>query len=326
MGNTDRLYRIEVLIRQRGHVSFEDLLDELEVSRATLKRDLAYLRDRMGAPIEYDRFHGGYGFSSTGQDGRGDKHELPGLWFDERELYALLTAHQLLSEIDEEGVLSRHLQPLLERIHTLLNTDEAQSNDVLRRVRILTPARRPVPSQWFERVVEALIKRRRLEMTYHTRSRGESGTRVISPQRLVNYRATWYVDAWCHKAQELRRFALDAIEHAEVQSEKAREVALKTVQAAMDAGYGIYAGAKPQWATLVFERQAAQWISRELWHPEQQGRWLDDGRYELKVPYVQETEVVMDILRHGSQVLVMSPASLVKRVRQAHEQAASQYR
>lgn len=325
MGNTDRLYRIERLIRQRGIITFDTLLEELEVSRATLKRDLAYLRDRMGAPIEYDRFAGGYRFSAQGQDGRGDRHELPGLWFDERELYALLMAHQLLSEIDSEGVLSRHLQPLLERIHSLLGTDEPGSADLLQRVRILTPAKRPVSSTWFERVTEALLKRRRLQMVYLTRSRGESGERVVSPQRLVHYRATWYVDAWCHKAQELRRFALDAIEDAEVLATAAKSVSLKAVREAMDAGYGIYAGGKPHWATLVFDAQAAQWISREQWHADQVGTWLEDGRYQLKVPYVQETEVTMDILRHGAQVQVVSPASLVRKVADTLRKSAARY-
>jgi len=103
---------------------------------------------------------------------------VPGLWFNERELYALLTAHQLLSEIDSDGVLSRHLQPLLERIHGLLGTEGLTAADVIKRVKILTPAKRPVSSQWFERVTEALIKRRRIDMVYHTRSRGESGARA----------------------------------------------------------------------------------------------------------------------------------------------------
>lgn len=301
-------------------------MEELEVSRATLKRDLSFLRDRLGAPIEYDRFEGGYRFSPDGQDGRGDRHELPGLWFDERELHALLTAHQLLSGLDDEGVLGRHLQPLLARIHGLLGTDESESTTVLKRVRIVNPAKRPAPSQWFERVSEALLERRRLEMAYLTRSRGESGTRVISPQRLVHYRATWYVDAWCHKTEALRRFALDAIQDASVLEDKAKEVALKTVEAEMDAGYGIYAGAKPHWAVLQFDPQAAQWISKEQWHPRQEGRWLEDGSYELRVPYVQEFEIVMDILRHGSQVMVKSPASLVRRVRQALDDALAHYR
>jgi predicted DNA-binding transcriptional regulator YafY len=326
VGNTDRLYRIESLIKQRGQVTLEELIQELEVSRATIKRDLAFLRDRMGAPIEYDRFMGGYTLRQEGQDGRGDKHELPGLWFSERELYALLTAHRLLSEIDTDGVLSRHLQPLLARIHALLDTEGLQAADVLKRVKILSPAKRPVPSQWFERVSEALIKRRRLEMVYLTRSRGHSSRRVVSPQRLVHYRATWYLDAHCHQAQGLRRFALDAIEEATVLDDKAREVPLKSVQAEMDAGYGIYAGAKPHWAVLLFEAQAAQWISREQWHPQQEGHFRPDGRYELRLPYAQETEVVMDVLRHGPEVQVLGPASLVKRVRDSLSAAAQVYR
>jgi len=65
MANTARLYRIETLIRARGHISLQALMDELEVSRATLKRDLEYLRSRMGAPIEYDAFVGGYRFGAA---------------------------------------------------------------------------------------------------------------------------------------------------------------------------------------------------------------------------------------------------------------------
>jgi predicted DNA-binding transcriptional regulator YafY len=82
--NTARLYRIEALIRARGHVSFNELLADLQVSPATLKRDFEYLRSRLGAPIEYDRDLKGY---RLGTAYLGAKHELPGLWFDESELY-----------------------------------------------------------------------------------------------------------------------------------------------------------------------------------------------------------------------------------------------
>ena len=55
MDRTERFYKIELLIRSRGQVGFEALQAELEVSRATLKRDLQYLRERLDAPIVYDR-------------------------------------------------------------------------------------------------------------------------------------------------------------------------------------------------------------------------------------------------------------------------------
>jgi predicted DNA-binding transcriptional regulator YafY len=319
---TARVYKIEMLIRTRGCVSFATLLDELEVSPATLKRDMEYLRDRLGAPIEYDRYQNGYRF---GQEYRGQKHELPGLWFNERELYSLLMAHQLLSELDGEGVLSRHLQPLLVRVHDLLGTSEAEAKAILRRVKIISSARRPVPTKYFELVGEALVKRHRLQMRYLTRGRGEVTDREVSPQRLVHYRNTWYLDAWCHRSDGLRRFALDAIEDAIVLDARAKDVPLKQVEAEMDGGYGIYAGTETKLAALAFKPRAAQWVSREEWHPKQHGAWREDGCYVLEVPFADETELVMDVLRHGDQVEVLKPRSLRAAVQKRLADAMSTY-
>lgn len=323
MTKTSRVYKIEMLIRNQGQVSFQTLLAELEVSPATLKRDLEYLRDQLGAPIEYDRLSNGYRF---GGHYRGQKHELPGLWFSERELYSLLMAHQLLNGLDSDGVISRHLQPLLERIHQMLGTGDADAKSLLKRVKIISPAKRPVPSQFFELVGEALLKRKRLHMRYLTRGRAKVSEREVSPQRLVHYRSTWYLDAWCHTRERLLRFALDAIEQSTLTETRAKEVSMRQVEDEMDAGYGIYGGKASQWATLRVTAQAAQWVSREEWHPDQQGRWLDDGAYELKIPFAEETELVMDVLRQGAQVEVIGPPSLRKLVTERLQEALVNYR
>jgi predicted DNA-binding transcriptional regulator YafY len=323
--HTERLVRIEALIRARGHASAAVLLAELEVSRATLMRDLEYLRTRLGAPIEYDASVRAYRFGSTAYAGA--RHELPGLWFDESELYSLLMAQQLLAGLDSDGLLSRHLQPLLDRIRHLLASgggDEA-AEQLMQRVKVVTALRRPVPSRFFERVSAALLQRRRVHLRYLTRGRRESGERDVSPQRLVHYRNTWYLDAWCHRVDALRRFALDAIEEATLLDVKAREIPMKRVMAEMDAGYGIYAGGKRQWAVLSFDAQAAQWASREEWHPEQQGRWTAEGRYELRLPYVDPTELVMDLLRQGEQVRVLEPPTLVRALRERLSAALASY-
>ena len=338
MDRTERLYRIERLIRHRGHASFAQLMDALEVSRATLWRDIEYLRSRLGAPLEYDRFVNGYRFVAPQGADRAQAHELPGLWFSERELYALLMAHQLLGELDGEGLLGRHLQPLLDRIHGLLGhaggspasqPGEAGQRDaaghLLQRVRIVGAARRPVPARHFERVAEALLQRRRLHLRYLTRGRGEVGEREVSPQRMVHHRHTWYLDAWCHRVQALRRFSLDAVEEARVLGTPVREVALATVREQMDAGYGIYAGGRRRWALLRFSPSAAPWVSREQWHPDQRGRWRDDGSWELKLPYANETELVMDLMRQGDEVEVVAPASLRDAVRQRLQLALRRY-
>lgn len=307
MTKTERLYKIERLIRQQRYVSFDALQRDLEVSRATLHRDLQFLKDRLGAPIAYDRERQGYSFVDGDAAAR---HELPGLWFNESELYALLLARQVLSGVDAEAMLGRHLQPLLARIQHLLGADDASTQQMLRRIHIITPAKRSVPGPFFEGVVTALMNRRRIQLRYFSRGRGASTERVISPQRLVHYRHTWYVDAWCHQADALRRFALDAIQEAKLLEVKAKDVSLKTVEAELDAGYGVFVGRKVQWATLRVSAAAASWISCEQWHPLQKTRWLDDGRYELRVPYADPLELTMDVLRYHADIEVVAPKAL----------------
>ena len=333
MNRTERFYKIEMLLKSRGSVSFAELQGELDgISPATLKRDLQYLRDRLSAPIVYDALANGYGFVAA-KAGTLDtaRHELPGLWFSENEIHALLTMHQLLAGLDDDGVLARHLQPLMEKLQGMLGTDESAARELMRRVKVIGTARRRVPSKHFELLGSALLQRRRLRLRYFKRSDRSTRDREVSPQRLVNYRNTWYLDAWCHASDGLRRFALDAVREASLLDAKAKHVALRDLEAALDAGYGIYGGgdAKVRWATLVFSAEAAQWVANEEWHPQQKARWLGgkpgDGRYELQVPYSEPTELVMDILRHGDSVVVTGDKSLTALIGQRLRSAAAQY-
>ncbi|MBX3622473.1 MAG: WYL domain-containing protein [Rhizobacter sp.] len=324
MDRTERFYKIDRMLRNRGCVSFEALRDELAVSPATLKRDLQYLRDRLDAPIVYDRFDNGYRFE---QGAAGAQHELPGVWFSEKEITALLTLHQLMAGLDDDGVLSRHLQPMMDKLQGMLGADEGEARELMRRVKLISTARRRAPSRHFELLGSALVQRKRVWLRYFKRSDRRESERVVSPQRLVNYRNTWYLDAWCHASEGLRRFALDAIREAKLEDTRARHVAVKELEAELDAGYGIYSGAstKLRWATLVFNADAAQWVAVEEWHPQQQGRWLADGRYELRVPYADPTELAMDILRHGDSVTVAGDKALAASIAQRLHRAAALY-
>jgi predicted DNA-binding transcriptional regulator YafY len=327
MDRTERFYKIELLIRNRGSVPFADLMDELGVSRATLKRDLEYLRSRLDAPIVYDRDSNGYRFSAASAPGAGSaRHELPGVWFSEREIHALLTMHQLIAGLDEGGVLARHLQPLLDKLHGMLGTSDDEAREMVKRIKVMSAARRPVAPKHFELLGGALTRRQRVYLHYWVRSRREMTERTVSPQRLVHWRNTWYLDAWCHATDALRRFALDAIREAEiVPTPRAKDVALKTIEAELDAGYGAFSGGRLQWATLEFTPEAAQWVRHEQWHPQQESKLHGDGSLTLRVPYADATELAMDILRHGEQVRVAAPPALAVAVQQTLQRAAARY-
>jgi predicted DNA-binding transcriptional regulator YafY len=96
----------------------------------------------------------------------------------------------------------------------------------------------------------------------------------------------------------------------------AQEMPLDAVEAALDRGYGAFAGQAVQWAVLRFDAEAAAWVAREQWHPEQQGEPLADGGWRLRLPFADATELAMDVLRHGDHVIVEAPAALREAVAQ----------
>jgi proteasome accessory factor C len=171
-----------------------------------------------------------------------------------------------------------------------------------------------------------VLQRRRLQIDYASRARTDVSSREISPQRLVHYRDNWYVDAWCHKSEGLRTFALDCVQTAQLLPTAALEIADERLNLELSGSYGIFSGAPTATAVLRFTPERARWVSAEQWHPHQQGVWTADGSYELSVPFHRNEELILDILRYGPDVEVVAPAALRIAVAQRLEKAAAQYR
>jgi predicted DNA-binding transcriptional regulator YafY len=323
MDRTERFYKIQRLLTQRKYVPRDALIDELGVSRATFKRDLAYLRDRMQVPIEWDRDRKGYYVEEGG--GASQAFQLPGLWFSSGEIHALLTMEQLLERL-QPGLLAQQIRPLRERIRKILGTGDYAADEVSHRIRILQMGARAVEPEFFQAVASALLSRHRLKIRHFRRSTGEAMDREVSPQRLVHYRDNWYLDAWCHTRRALRTFAVDAILEARALTRAAREMPDEALDAMLAPGYGIFAGAAVETAVLRFEPVRARWVSRETWHPQQEGHFELDGAWVLRVPFSDSRELVMDILKYGADVEVLAPASLRLAVSEATAAAAGRYR
>lgn len=317
----DRIYELDrILRRARTPVSRAALQERLECSRATVGRIIGEARDCLGAPIEYDRRAGGYRYGES-EDG---PFELPGLWFNASELYALLAAHQLLANA-QPGLLEGDLAPLLARIERTLAARGLGKSEAARRIRILRMAARRVDQGHFRTVAGALVGRRRLELHYHGRVRDELTRRQVSPQRLTHYRENWYLDAWDHGARALRSFSVDRIRRAQATGAAARDIPDAELDKHFASAYGIFAGRPRHTAVLRFSARSARWVADETWHPEQRGRF-EDGHYVLEIPYADSRELVGDILRHGAEVVVVSPPALREEVFRQLEAALGNYR
>lgn len=323
-----RIYRLhQCLSAARLPVPRRTLEERLECSSATVKRIIQDMRDSLNAPIEYDRERNGYHYRKPGEGE--PSYELPGMWFQPDELHALLTAQHLLARL-QPGLFDALLAPLRGRIQGILaagaGADGARSAELGRRVRVLPMAARKLDASVFTTVADALLGRARLAIDYRGRASDQPSERAVSPQRLVHYRENWYLDAWCHRADDLRIFALDRIARAERLAEAAHEVEDAELDRRVTGSYGIFGGVATETAVLRFDPEAARWVADEQWHPAQQGAWLADGRFELRVPYGIGTELVRDVLRWMPLCEVVSPPALRASVASAVREAAARYR
>jgi proteasome accessory factor C len=319
MDKFDRIYQLHhILSGRRTPVLLEEITSRLECSRATAYRLIEMLRDYLGAPIERDST--GYRYIPTPDRAM---YELPGLWFTARELYALVTLQKLLTGLDP-GLLEQHLSPLTRRLDQLVQHKRLQLGEVDSRVRIVGLAARSL-GESFRTVASATLQRHRLHVRYHSRSKDELTERALSPQRLVHYRENWYLDAWDELREALRTFSIDRIVQATETPEPAIDVPTRDLDDHFASAYGIFSGKANKIAVLRFSPERSRWIADERWHPQQSGQFLMDGRYELRIPYRDSRELVMDILRHGAAVEVVAPEALRAEVRSTLQCALACY-
>lgn len=323
MDRTERLNRIQQLLASRRAVSRDAFLRELRMSRATFKRDLEYLRERVGVPIVWDRDAGGYRL--TERNAAFASYQLPGLWLNADEIHALLAIDQLLARF-EPGLLRRQLEPFRSRIRRLVEAGDHSLEEIERRIRVLGIEPGTADPQLFQTLIGALLHRRRLRIEQQHRLADSARHLEVSPQRLVHFRSSWYLDAWCHEPAGLSSFPLDTILAAQPIDKRAREITSKTLDAELGATHGVFPDRKTHTAVLKFSSQRAAWVARERWHPDQAGAWELDGGYVLRVPFGDPLELVPDILKYGSDLVVLGPPALRAEVNRRLKAAAASYR
>jgi len=305
MSQVERLYKIDQYLRG-GPKNLRFFSEAFEVTPSTIKRDIEFMRSRLEAPIETNRSTREYEYLF--ESPKFKNFCLPGLWFSELEIHALLTMQHLLNHLEPTSFLQSQTHPLVKRLNQLLekNLDEA----ALKRVLIIGLGRRAVQSAHFEKIGYAVLQCRQVSIIYCSRGSGETNLRNISPQRLVYYRENWYIDAWCHLRNELRSFALDSIQQADLTELPCKPITAKQLRQTFGAAYGIFSGTKLQHATLRFSARRARWVAQEHWHADQKGDFDTEGNYILQIPYASHTELIMDILKYGSECEVVAPQQL----------------
>ncbi len=320
----DFLYQLRVIEnifkRSRYPVTAATFRNELGVSKPTLQRLFKRLRDEEGWEITYHREDaGGY----TKAKGEQAPQALPEMLFTKNELVGLAVANELLINA-EPSLLAKPLAPIRKKINALLESKKLGAKEIPNRIRILRQSGRGA-GQCFDAISYALLQRLQLKILFNPRDGKAEEWRSISPQRLTLYRDNWYLEAWCHTRKALRSFSVERIAETQPSTKAARRISDKGLNVHFAPSYGIFAGAPIAIARLKFSPKQAQWIAYERWHANQIGITLSDGSHQLDVPYSNEIELMMDILKYGAEVEVISPENLRLNVKIALKTALEKY-
>jgi predicted DNA-binding transcriptional regulator YafY len=322
MDRYERILTLHRLLKSAHYpVPLAKLMDELECSRATLYRDVAFLRDALGAPLESA---GGEQAAFRYELGEGERFELPGLWLTSDELAALLALNELIGR-SGPGVLAGALAPFKARIENLLSDQGSGKALPIDRIRVIPWGERKLDQQVFRMAAGAVLERRQLRFRYRARTTNADSRRTVSPQRLTHYRDNWYLDVWDHDREALRSFAVDRIVEPHALEQAAIDVSDADLNELLSSSYGIFAGKPKAWATIRFSEHAARWVADEHWHSQQKGSWLADGRYELQVPYSNSRELLMDVLKYGSDAQIVAPIPLREEMKIMLQLALGEY-
>lgn len=314
------LYKL--LKQARYPVSKKQLQAQLECSPASVERYLTELRDTYGQNVEYNREYNGYQLSQNSQD-----IELPSHLFTTQEINAILLLEQLIDDL-EPGFLKHDLQSVKSHLATLKTKfTGAISANHEKRIRMINMGKRHGKINHLSTLTRAVLERQNIKLRYDSRSTNTAkSTRLLSPQRLTHYRDNWYLDAWCHTRQALRTFALERIEALEMTQEgELINLSAKQLDAHYAQTFGIFGGSVTATAVLKFTPHRSQWVAEEVWHQHQRGTWLDDGSYQLEIPYGNDTELIGDILKYGDQVEVLAPPELRSKLKVAAHNLSQLY-
>jgi predicted DNA-binding transcriptional regulator YafY len=303
-------------IRRGRHPNAADLARRFELCRKTAQRDIAFLRDRLDAPLEYDPARRGYRYS----DGA---FTLPPLYATERQLLALLMARHLLQA--GGGRLDGDLEAFAETLLAAVADHRLNRSRLDHLFSAAWTGNSPAAEPLFRAVLSALTQERLLKILYRSPRNNERTERTVEPHHLQHYQGSWVLLAWCRRAGDWRKFFISRMEQAVVLHEGFTPRPREDWKSYIEGAYGIFQGGKTFPVRLRFCAERARWIRLQQWHEKQRLILLPDGCLELHLPVTDLREIRLKDLQFGAEVEALEPAELRESIREEIERMACLY-
>jgi proteasome accessory factor B len=298
-----RFATIDAAIRSGKFPNAPKLAREMEVSLRTVMRDLEFMRDQLGAPMEYHPVKRGFYYTNP-------NFSLPSVKITEGELLALFLADKVLAQY-EGTPFEKQLRSAFDKLTRNL-PDEVSLNprDLDRAYSFSAPPAERFEVETFRRLSEAVLKRKQVRVVYHTYSTGKTSERVLDPYHLANIHGSWYLFAYCHTRNEVRMFAPGRMEKVRFTGRRVDMPESFNTREYLGGSFQLVRGKGRHKVRLKFSPNAAPYIRERTWHSSQKLTSHRDGSLTLAMELSDLDEVSHWVLSWGTEVEVLGPKKL----------------
>jgi len=270
----ERMLRIHQALKGGGYPNAASLARQLEVSSKSIHRDLEFMRDRLGLPIEYDPTRFGYYYSE-------EVENFPTIQFTEGELFALVVAEKALQQYRGTSFERPLLSALKKMEQSLPDTISLSLTDIDQTISFRTRAEPVQDLATFDALAKATAARQQIRFSYRKPGQRQPEPRVVDPYHLANINGEWFLFAYDHLRQDIRTFVparITAIERTGRTFQRQRGFSLEK---RLQGSFGVQSGHGEFSVVIRFNKRVADYIREKKWHSSQSLRDLRDGGVEL---------------------------------------------
>jgi proteasome accessory factor B len=279
------------------------LSEELNVSSKTIQRDIDFMRDHLGLPIEYDELRFGFFYSRP-------ITQFPSVEIGEGELIALFVARKALEQYRGtpfEDALKKAFERLSEGLKDRIFTWTAVDAAVSFRGIGATVTELEV----FEGVSKAVFDSLEIEFEYQKLGANKYERRRVQPYHVGCVENMWYLFALDVARGQIRTFALPRMRSVKETGDRFKRPADFSVNEHLGDSFGVFKGTGRYKVRIQFTSFAARIVSERVWHGSQKLSWTANGDLELTMTLDSLEEVERWVLSWGRYATVIEPPALV---------------
>ena len=307
-----RMLRIHEELQENRLPNATTLSKLLETSTKTINRDIGFMKDQLGLPVEWDAQSNGYRYTSY-------VDAFPTVQVSEAELFALLVAQKALEPY--KGT------PFKEPLESALNklSDGLKDQVFISLDRLNTPVSFKFSGisnadlETFQIVTRAIAQQQELHFEYKNLGASRHQKRRTQPIHLCCVENQWYLVCWDLDREAMRTFALVRMRKLMFPGKHFKRPEDFDIQQHLKDAFGVFVSDTKHKVRVEFDSWAAQLIKEKNWHPAQEIIDLDEGRVEFRIELADLFEIERWILSWGSHAKVLGPTKLKNSIRKHAE-------